>query len=387
MPTAEAAIAARLKEAFSQGRSQEAFDALADELIGEQNYPGLFELRLLGKRLELGLPAVMSGRPEGSPETIRAYEKAQIAAAREVGERFLADGEIHRAWPYFRAIGEPKPVIDAIERFEAPEGDERVDGLVEISYHEQAAPRRGFELILEHYGVCRAITNFGHYPGEEGREESAKLLVDRLTADLGENLKRAIEREEGRAPETGSIADLIRGRDWLFEGASYYLDSSHVMSVCQLSVDWTTPETLRLVVELTEYGRRLNEMFQFKGEPPFENVYEDVGVYLKALLGEDVDAAVEHFRAKLGEGPDPYGDIPAQRLVQLLARTGRYGEAIDVVEERLADLPPSRLMSPGAMELCQQAGDFDRMAALAYAKGDWIHYAAALASGGKPVAG
>lgn len=383
MPIVDSPIAARLSEAFEQGRSKEAFDALADELIADKNYPGLFELRLLASRLELGLPAVVSGRPEGPPETLREYEKAQIAAARETGERFLADGEIYRAWPYFRAVGEPGPVIEAIERFEAPEGDERVDGLVEIAYHEQAAPRRGFELILEHYGVCRAITNFGHYPAEEGREESARLLVDRITADLGANLRRAIASQEGREPESESIAELIRGRDWLFEGKAYYLDSSHIMSVVQMSVDWHSPETLRLVVELADYGKRLDEMYQFKGEPPFENVYEDAGIYLRALLGEEVDAAVAHFRAKLSDGPDPYGDIPAQRLVQLLVHAGRYGEAIDLLEQRLADAPPSRLMCPGAIEICQMAGDFNRMAELAYNRGDWIHYAAALASGGE----
>lgn len=385
MPAANASLAARLTEAFAAGRSREAFDTLAKELIAEKNYPGLFEVRLLAKRLELGLPAVISGRPDGPPETIKDYEQAQIAAAREVGERFLADGEIYRAWPYFRALGDAKPVIEAIEKFDGPEGDERVDGLVEIAYHEQAAPRRGFELILEHYGLCRAITNFGHYPGEQGREESARLLVDRLSADLGANLKRAIEQEEGAQPETDSIAELIEGRDWLFDGAAYYLDSSHVMSVVQMSVDWQTPETLRRVVELTEYGRRLNEMYQFRGEPPFEQVYEDVGIYLKAILGEDVDAAVEHFRGKLTKGPDPYGDVPAQRLVQLLVRAGRYGEAADVVEERLADQPPSRLMCPSSIEICQMAGDFDRMARLAYEREDWIHYAAALGSGGRAV--
>jgi len=167
------------------------------------------------------------------------------------------DGEIERAWPYFRAIGEVKPVAKALENI-AP--DDANDGVLQIAYFDRVAPRKGFELILEKHGICRAITCFHQYPQPEGREESAGLLVRRLCSDLAASIKRTIEQNEPGAPDTGDIAQLIEGRDWLFEGSAYYIDTSHVASVVQLSPNLEDPETLRLVLGLTEYGRRLPPM-------------------------------------------------------------------------------------------------------------------------------
>lgn len=353
------------------------FDELAERFIAEGAYPAVFEARLMRKRLELGLPLILEGPLENIP---KSYEEAQLAAAREVGELFLRDGQTYRAWPYFRALGDPGPIREAIERF-APSGEEQeIDGIVEIAYHERVHPYRGFELILEHYGICRAITNFSHYPSDEGRVEAGRLLAKTLYRDLLASLKRTVEGVEGAAPETDSIADLVRDRDWLFDGANYFIDNSHVSSIVQMAPDWEDPEALRLVLDLTEYGRRLSDMYQFKGDAPFENVYEDVGVWVKAVLGEEQDEAVEHFRGKLAEGPDPYGDIPAQTLVKLLVRLERYDEAIDVAESRLLDVEPGRMMCPSPLELCQLAKDYERMKKIAEATGNKLAYAAAVAS-------
>ena len=89
------------------------------------------------------------------------YEKAFVQAAREAGELFLAENDIPRAWPYFRAIGEPAPVVAAIERTDE---HENMAAIIEIAYQEQIHPRKGFELILKHYGICRAISSVFQYP-------------------------------------------------------------------------------------------------------------------------------------------------------------------------------------------------------------------------------
>ena len=359
-----------------------ALEALAERFRSEGNFPGVFEARLMGKRMELGLPVMHQGPLEFSSDDVRQrYEKAQLDAARETGELFLGAGQIHRAWPYFRALGEPGPVREALEKAEPSE--EEVDGLVEVAYHERVHPRRGFELILEHYGTCRAITNFPHYPVEEGKAESARMLVDQLSDELRENLKRTIASAEGNEPETDSIAELVKDRDWLFEGNAYYVDTSHVSSLVQMAPEWSDPETLRKVLDLTEYGRRLGEMYQFKTDPPFEDLYVDSGVYLRALLGEEVDEAVEHFRKKVPAEPDPFGNVPAQVLVRLLVRTGRVDEAAAAACEHLADVDPQHLACPSPMELCVQAGDAPRLERLAREKGDLLAYAAALGLNGR----
>ena len=51
-------------------------------------------------------------------ETEKAYQEATVDAAREVGSLFLEDGQIPAAWPYFRAIGEPAKVAEAIDQIE-----------------------------------------------------------------------------------------------------------------------------------------------------------------------------------------------------------------------------------------------------------------------------
>ena len=353
-----------------------ALDRLAASFREQGNFPGVFEARLMKTRIALGLPAMHQGPLDIPSDDVRKrYEAAQVEAARETGQLYLESGNLYRAWPYFRALNEPAPIREALEK--GSPGEDEIDGWVEIAFHERVHPRRGFELILEHYGTCRAITNFPHYPVEEGKRESARLLVDHLSQELAANLKRAVESVEKKTPESDSIGDLIAGRDWLFEGAAYYIDTSHVSSIVQMAPEWDDEPTLRKVIELTEYGRRLGEMYQFKTDPPFDDLYLDTGVYLRAVLGENVDQAVAHFRAKVSSEPDPFGNIPAQVLVNLLLRVGRPAEAAAIACELLTDSDPQYLTCPSPMELCIQAGDADRLQSLARAKDDLLAYAAA----------
>src|ERR1044072_6862413 len=106
-----------LERAREQGGASGGFDFLSNKFLEEKNYPSLFEARLMQKRLELGLDPIPIGSLDGVPVAVRpAYERAFVDAAREVGGLFLADGDVARAWPYYRAIGESAPVAAAIEQ-------------------------------------------------------------------------------------------------------------------------------------------------------------------------------------------------------------------------------------------------------------------------------
>ena len=181
-----------------------------------------------------------------------------------------------------------------------------------------------------------------------------------------------------------SIADLIAGRDWLFAEDSYHIDISHLASVVRMSVLVADPDVIALALDLTEYGRRLSPRLQFEGVPPFERIFDDHGIYLRALLGRDVEAAIAHFRAKLGPpepGPDsPDPAVPAQTLVNLLVRLGRLEEAIDVSSQYLSGLPDSALFCPSVAQLCQRAADPKRLAEIARGRRDLVNYTAALLS-------
>ncbi len=72
--------------------------------------------------------------------------------------------------------------------------------MIQIALEERANPRKGFELLLARFGICRAITYFEQYPDRDTREECIALLVRTLHRELVESLRRAITKQEGTAP-------------------------------------------------------------------------------------------------------------------------------------------------------------------------------------------
>lgn len=359
------------------------------ELLEESGPPrALLDALLLKARLDLGLPAVQDGPLSELPEPARAqFEDRYVAAIRRVGGRLLAGGDIVAAWPYYRVIGEKEPVAAALEAFRPAEGDERLGQVIEVAFNQGAHPRRGFELILAHYGPCSAITAFEHLPPDEAtRTPCATALVRHLHDQLGFSLRSEIGRRGQVVPAEGtSIPDLIAGRDWLFSDDAYHIDISHLGAVVRMAPLLADPEALRLAVELTDYGRRLSHRHRYEGEPPFEEVYEDYGIYLRALLGREVEEAVAHFRAKLPVA-DPDGSPAetgaAQALVRLLERTGRLEEAIAVSGEHLAGVPEAWLSCTPLPVLCRRAGRPDLLAEGARRRGDLVQYTTALVQDG-----
>ena len=365
-----------------------AFEELSARFKRDKQYRQLFDARLMQKRFELGLPLVSSARIGDVPKDMQqAYQDGYVQAAREVGELILADGNIPHAWPYFRAIGDTGPVIGALDAFDVPDPDtaeaqEVLGSTIQIAFQDGLHPRKGFELILKHYGLCRAITMFSAYPREEGRSDSLRLLVQSLHGQLVENLSRAISDVEGKEPENRSIAALIEGRSWLFENNAQHTDSSHIAPVLELSAQLGDKETLRLAVEIAGYASRLGAMLQYSDNPPFERVYDDRRIYLQALLGEDVERAVRHFDGKAAASdPDRDGYRPAEVLVELLIRVERYDDAINAFRRYLMDATPEELSCPSLLQLCQMAGDFGQLKQVAKQQSDPLSYLAALIQG------
>ena len=363
-----------VENALNSTGSEAGFELMIERFRQEKNYPLIFNARLMKKRHELGLGLIeLDSKPELPKEKAALYHQAQIAAAREVGQLFLDDGAIEQAWPYFRAIGETGPVAAAIEELEP---SEEMAAIIEIALYERVNPRKGFELLLQSYGTCRAITGIQQYPAEEGRAESVALLIRTLHGEVLDNLKRTIADKEGNAPETSSVTALIQGRSWLFGKFSYYVDSSHLLSVVQMSLDLEDPEMLELALELAEYGTHLSSEFQYRGTPPFDG-YLDYAFYLRALLGREVDRTVAHFRGKLPRQGGEDGDSnAAQVLVGLLARIQRYPEAVEVSLQHLGGIDPAQLTCPSAVQLCQLGGDYGRLKEVSRSQGDLLSYVA-----------
>jgi hypothetical protein len=366
-----------------------AIDALIAHLDATGQYRALLDALLLKARHDLHLPLVASGTLGDLPEPTRTqFEDRYVEAIRTVGGKLLDSGDIPAAWPYFRAIAEKDPVAAAIDAFEDREGDDRAGAIIEVAFNQGANPKRGYELILKHYGACSAITAFEHLPPDESiRQFCADRLIRHLHAQLTHSLRAEITRRGQPLPsERTSIPDLMAGRDWLFFDDAYHIDISHLGAVVRIAPLVADPQTLRLAVELAEYGRKLSDRHKYDSEPPFTDLYGDHAIYLRGLLNDDAETAIAHFAAKLPPvDPDGDGDtLPAQILIRLLTRLNRHGEAIDVAADHLRGIPEAALICPTPAQLCHHARQSARLADLARRDGDLVHYTAAILQAGRP---
>jgi hypothetical protein len=376
------AIFDELQLRLSRDGPDTAIERLCAIVRDRKDYASLFYALLLKKRHELGVSPVPTGSSQDLPEQVHApYEDAIRAAARIVGRLYLDEGNIPHAWMYFRMIGEPEPVAQALEQVQPAEGDD-LQRLIEIAYHHGVNPRKGFDLILERYGICNAITTVTSQEMSlpaEVRDYCLKRLVRALYHELQDRLTGEIVRREGSAPEPATVRALMADRAWLFEDEFYHIDISHLSAVVQMSIYLAAGDELNLARELCAYGQRLSPRFQQPGESPFEDLYRDYGVYLAILAGENVEQNLEHFRVKVDTAdPESAGTRPAEVLVNLLLRLDRPGEALAVGRRHLTKVENRQLMCPGITELCQRAHDYGALAEVARAQDDPVHYLAGL---------
>ncbi len=344
-------------------------DFLIDQYRATKEYGLLFEARLMKARHELGLPLIQT-----DSLTREDYQNAVVAVARETGELFLADGRIERAWPYFRAVSEPGPIFEAINKVEP---GENLEGIIAIAFQEGVHPRKGLELILAQHGMCRAITAFGMTSVQRDREQCIALLARHIHAEIAERMGRAIESQEGARPESRNLPELMQGRDWLFGEWDYYVDTSHLLSVVPYCTEVTDKAVLEVFAELCDYGRHLAPQFQSPGVPPFEDQFTSYGHYVQALLGNDVEAHLDYFRRQITESdPEVVGDAPGRHLARLLLSLGRPADALQVVLDHVFEDASYGAPVPSALQLCYQAKDFSKLREIARERGDLLSYAA-----------
>ena len=365
-----------------------ALERLCTRLREEQDYDNLFYARLMARRHELGVsPVPTAPTSDVPPERQAEFEEAIRQACREVGTLYLAQGNLPQAWAYYRMIGEPAAVEEALAG-RRPGEDEDIEPLIQIALYEGVLPRQGFDWVLQRYGLCSAITTLGGQQlplTPEARQYCISRLVRTLYRELCERLAAEIERQEGTAPavtETlGTLRGLLAGRYWLFGDDAYHIDLSHLSSVVQMSIDLPPGEDLERARELCEYGQRLSGAFRNPGEPPFEDTYKDYGTYLAILAGDRREEGLVHFHAKADANPvAEAGTGPAEVLVQLLLRLDRPAEALAAARKHLAAADGQRL---GYLaDLCQKAGDFGTLAAVAREQGNAVQFMAGLLASG-----
>jgi len=384
-PTLSAETYDRLRKTLASQGPTPAIDQLCADLRELGDFNALFYALLMKKRVELGVSPFPTGAAsELPPETHAAYEQTIRDAGRLVGGEFLKQNDLRKAWFYFNMLGEADPVREYIEQYEPTDADD-IQPVVEVGLYHGVHPAKGFDLVVERYGICNAITtysgqDFSRSPG--AKQHCIRALVRSLYAQLLERLKSDVESRGGTVPAGVSIGDIVNGHPELFEEGAYHIDTSHLSSVVQFSLELDACPERKMARELCAYGERLSESFKFASDPPFEKTYADYKILLDVVDGENVDAGLKHFRDKIDAAAAEGSTFPAEVYVNLLLKIDRKAEALAVAKKYLAG-ENRQLSCPGVYELCQQAGDFAGLSDAARTRGDGVNFLAGLIAGNK----
>src|SRR5690606_15907818 len=153
--------------------------------------------------------------------------------------------------------------------------------------------------------------------------------------------------QEHAEPAADSLRELVEGRDWLFGDSSYHIDTTHLASTVRFARSLDDEESLRLAIDLTEYGRRLDRHFQYAGEEPFADMYPSHALLFKAMLRENIDEALAYFREKAHTVDiHAQGSGAAETYIALLDRLGRTDEAVRETIELIPEGIYTRGLAP-----------------------------------------
>lgn len=349
----------------------------------QEDFHRLFDARLMRVRHAMQLPVTQPTSLSGIPDELESqFRAAYVTAAREVGQLFLQKRRLADAWAYFRTIGEPEPVRAAIEQIPVPqESSAEFDEILNLALYEGAHVVRGLQFLLKTHGTCNTITAMGQLmpqltPAE--RRQAASMMVQHLHADLLFSVRRDAESRDPSAASATSIDDVLAGRDWLFEGGNYHIDVSHLHATAGFArhLQPGDPE-LHLAIELCQYGSRLQGPLQYPADVPFDDYYRANLHFLKALAGQEQDAALAWFSDRLRQESDPADQkLIAFVLVDLAQRIGRMAKVLPLAAPFLGRLEDPSGFSFSAA--CLQAGCSELLQQTAVANDDVLMLATAL---------
>lgn len=380
-PAIDSAAFDRLKAALAARGPAAAVDELVAELRAAEDYQGLFYALLMKKRIELGVSPFPTGPANELPaHTHEPYEDAIRDAGRHVGGVLLARNEFAKAWAFYRMLGEPEPVRDALEKFN-PGPDDDVYPVIEIAWQAGLLPKKGLDLVLDRHGICSAITMVSGSDlasNPELRDYCVGRLATALHAQLTERLRSDLEARGAPASAGATIPQMVEMHPELFADDAYHIDTSHLSSVVQMSTQLPAGPELDRARELCAYGRKLAPNLRGNNDAPFEENYDDYLPFLNVLAGVDVDAGLARFAAKAEREAAEGATYAAQVYVNLLLRANRPAEALAAAKTFLLAEDDRNLICPGVSELARRAGDFAALADAAKARNDAVGYLAGL---------
>lgn len=372
-----------IEAAMRTGGIDAALQALIDKLRAAGRPHELFDALSMQARHKLGLPLVMRQNLEDVPEPQRSQlEDASLAVCCEVGQLLLDQRKFREAWMYLRPTGETAALRQAME-LQEPD-DDMVDELIDVALNEAVHPGFGYQLVLDHYGTCNAITSFEssmYGKRKEDQQLVAGLLIEHLHKELLENLRSDIAAREGKLPPQDRLEPIVAGRPELFQQFGSHIDVSHLQSTVRFARIVENKDQLALAYDLTEYGRRLHEELQMEGEEPFVDFFAAHGLFFAAQLGQRVDEAIEHFRER-AENVDAHtqGCTSIEVYLALLARLGRHEQALAAAAKLVKPGMQFSGFAPSMFELAEACNRFDIFSQLCREREDVVGFATGVMS-------
>jgi hypothetical protein len=376
----------QLQATLTQRGPDAALDEAANLLRQQKKYHELFEVLKMRLRRNLGLPLLASDAADSlSDEQRTRLEDGLIGACREIGAALLKEGQIREGWMYLRPVGDKAEAAKLLAQIQ--DSEENFEDLIDVCLHEGIDIGRGYGLVLNRFGTCNAITTYDSSLARRTRSEqapAAHLLLAQVHEDLVASVRADITRQEGKQPAEKTLKELVHDRDWLFQDNSYHLDTTHLAATVRIARNLTDEADLRLALDLTEYGRRLSQQFQYQGDEPFAEMYPANALYFQALLGQNIDEAIAYFKNK-AELLDPqyHGHAAIEAYIDLLSRLGRHDEALAAAMKfGLGSIQPLG-SAPALVELAKRSGNFTAVLSHCRDKQDLLGFAAALAQSAK----
>ena len=370
----------RIQAALSQGPLAAA-DTLIAELRQAEDFNNLFYALLLKKRVELGVSPFPSGpAAELPPETHEPYEQAIRESGRLVGQLYLDRGDFTKAWAFFRMLGELEPMRQALENFQPGEGDD-IYPFIEVAWQNGLLPKKGFDLILDHHGICSAITTVSGSDmtsNPDLRDHCVGRLVRSLHEQLLERLRADLAGRGVDVPADATITQMVREHPELLADDAYHVDTSHLSSVVQMSLYLPVGKELDMARDLCEYGLRLTPGLKGGGEAPFDETYDDYLAFLNVVAGVNVDENLARFRAKAAREAAEGSSYASQVYVNLLVRAGREKDALAAAREFLLGENEQNLVCPGVTELARRVGDYHAISEAGRARADGVQFLSGL---------
>ena len=351
----------QLEQQSTSGGVDAVLQHLITSLQQDKKHHELFEALKMQVRHRAGLPLLYGESGDDLDSKQRTLlEDGLLGACRQVGTGLLEDGRVSEGWMYMRPVGDMSAAREMINKIEVQ--DDNIDEMVEVLLQEGVDPARGFSVVLQNYGTCNAITTFESVMPQKGKADQravAQLLLRHVHQELFTNVKADVAGRQESEPTATTLAELIAGQEGMFGEHSYHIDTTHLASTTRFSRILEDEESLRLALDLTQYGKELHEQFQYEGDEPFTDIYRDHAFYFQALLGENLDEALAYFKDRSDNvDTNQWGTVGIETYIDLLARVGKIEEAIAVTIEKTQPGQRTMGLAPSLLELCERSDNY-----------------------------